>query len=131
MNRAEARVVIMTILYQISIYEENKIPYDKDEVIKENLKISNDFVLEIVNGVLNNKDKIDDLANKYLNNWNIKRLGVTDRAILRMGIYELKYTETPGIIAINEAVELAKKYSDEKVKNMINGVLDKVYHENN
>ena len=129
MNRAEARVVIMTILYQISIYEDNKISYIKDEVIKENLKINNDFVIDIVNGVLENKDKIDELANKYLNNWNIKRLGQTDRAILRMGIYELKYTDTPGIIAINEAVELAKKYSDEKVKNMINGVLDKVYHE--
>ena len=131
MNRAEARVVIMTILYQISIYEDNKISYIKDEVIKENLKINNDFVIDIVNGVLENKDKIDELANKYLNNWNIKRLGQTDRAILRMGIYELKYTDTPGIIAINEAVELAKKYSDEKVKNMINGVLDKVYHEDN
>ena len=131
MNRAEARVVIMTILYQISIYEDKKISYIKDEVIKENLKINNDFVIDIVNGVLENKDKIDELANKYLNNWNIKRLGQTDRAILRMGIYELKYTDTPGIIAINEAVELAKKYSDEKVKNMINGVLDKVYHEDN
>ncbi len=131
MNRAEARVVIMTILYQIFIYENNNIPYNKDDVIKENLTISNDFVIEIVNGVLENIDKIDELANKYLNNWNIKRLGVTDRAILRMGIYELKYTTTPGIIAINEAVELAKKYSDDKVKNMINGVLDKVYHEDN
>ena len=46
-----------------------------------------------------------------------------------MGIYELLYTNTPEVVAINEAVELSKKYSDDKVKNMINGVLDKVYHE--
>ena len=48
---------------------------------------------------------------------------------VRMSIYELLYTDTPDIVVINEAVELAKKYSDDDVKNMINGVLDKVYHE--
>ena len=55
-------------------------------------------------------------------------MGNTDQAILRMGIYELLYTETPDIVAINEAVELAKSYSDDEVKGMINGVLDKIYH---
>ena len=54
---------------------------------------------------------------------------VIDMCNLSMGIYELLYTDTPDIVAINEAVELSKKYSDDKVKNMINGVLDKVYHE--
>ena len=54
--------------------------------------------------------------------------GQTDKAILEMGIYELLYTKTPEIVCINEAIELAKLYSDDSVKNMINGVLDKVYH---
>ena len=49
-------------------------------------------------------------------------------AILSMGIYELVYTDTPEIVSINEAVELANMYSDEKVKNMINAVLDSIYH---
>ena len=71
---------------------------------------------------------VDNIANKYLKDWDIKRLSLPDQAILRMGIYELLYTDTPDIVAINEAVELSKKYSDDKVKNMINGVLDKVYH---
>ena len=64
-----------------------------------------------------------------MNNWTIDRLGSTDIAILRMGIYELLYTDTPSIVSINEAVELAKTYSDESVVKMINAVLDKVYHE--
>ena len=64
-----------------------------------------------------------------MNNWTIDRLGFTDQAILRMSIFELLYTETPDIVVINEAVELAKTYSDEKVTKMINGVLDKIYHE--
>ena len=63
-----------------------------------------------------------------LNGWKINRLGNTDKAILRMGIYELMYTKTPEVVAINEAVELAKTYSDDEVRKMINGVLDKVYH---
>ena len=67
-------------------------------------------------------------ANKHLKDWTIDRLGKTDQAILRMGIYELVYTDTPEIVAINEAVELANEYSDEKVKSMINAVLDSIYH---
>lgn len=129
MNRNEARVIIMTILYQVFMYENSKIEYNLDEVIKENLTIDNDFVKSMINGVLDNKNEIYETANKHLKDWKITRLGLTDQAILSMGIYELLYTDTPSIVSINEAVELAKKYSDDKVKNMINGVLDKIYHD--
>ena len=71
---------------------------------------------------------IDSIANKYLNNWTIDRLGNTDKAILEMSIYELLYTETPDIVCINEGIELAKLYSDDSVRKMINAVLDNVYH---
>ena len=129
MNRNEARSVIMTILYQVFMYQNSKIEYNLDEILKDNLEIDNDFVKETVTGVLDNKENIVNIANKYLKDWTFDRLGLTDRAILSMGIYELLYTNTPEVVAINEAVELSKKYSDDKVKNMINGVLDKVYHE--
>lgn len=118
----------MTILYQIEVYTKNKMEYDTDSVIKENVEIENEFVKEVVYGVITYKNDIDALANTYLNNWTIDRLGNTDKAILRMGIYELIYTDTPDIVCINEATELAKYYSDDKVKNMINAVLDKIYH---
>ena len=128
LNRSELRKKIMTILYQINIYEKNKINFDVDSVIKEVCEIDNEFVKDMVYGVITYKNDIDELANKYLNNWTIDRLGNTDQAILRMGIYELVYTDTPEVVAINEAVELAKLYSDDDVKNMINGVMDKIYH---
>ena len=128
LNRSELRKKIMTILYQINIYEKNKIKFDVDSVIKEVCEIDNEFVKDMVYGVITYKNDIDELANKYLNNWTIDRLGNTDQAILRMGIYELVYTDTPEIVAINEAVALAKEYSDEKVKKMINAVLDSIYH---
>jgi len=127
-NRSELRKKIMTILYQVNVYEKNKIKYDVEDVIKEVLEIDNEFVKEIVYGVITYKNDIDNIANKNLNNWTIDRLGNTDQAILRMGIYELLYTETPEIVSINEAVELAKTYSDDDVRKMINGVLDKIYH---
>lgn len=123
-NRSELRKKIMTILYQISVYKSNKINYDINEVIKEVLEIENDFVNTIVYGVEEKKAELDEMANKYLKDWTIDRLGKTDSAILRMGIYELLYTDTPDIVCINEAVELSKEYSDDKVKNMINAVLD-------
>lgn len=128
LTRSELRKNIMTILYQINVYSINKIEYNVDDIIKEVNPIDNEFVKEMVYGVVTKKDEIDTLANKYLNKWTIDRLGNTDQSILRMGIYELLYTDTPDVVAINEAVELAKSYSDDDVKNMINGVLDKLYH---
>lgn len=119
----------MTILYQISIYEKNNMEYNVDDVIKENTEIENEFVKKTVYGVLDNLSAIDELANKHLKNWQLDRLGKTDQAILRMGIYELIYTDTPEIICINEAIELAKTYSDDAIKDVINGVLDSIYHE--
>ena len=130
-NRSELRKKIMTILYQVNVYEQNKIEYVLEEVIKEVLEIDNDFVKDVVYGVITYKSEIDELANNYLDDWKITRLGNTDQSILRMGIYELLYTDTPDIVAINEAIELAKLYSDDSVRKMINSVLDKVYHSKN
>ncbi len=129
LTRSELREKIMTILYQINVYNKNKIKYNVDEVINGILDIDNDFVRDCVYGVLTNINIIDEKANKYLNKWTIDRLGHTDQSIIRLGIYELLYTDTPAIVVINEAVDLAKSFSDDDVRKMINGVLDKVYHE--
>ena len=129
LNRSELRVKIMTILYQINVYETNKVEYNVDEVIKSVYDIENEFVKEIVYGVTTYKEELNNIANKYLSGWTINRLGNTDQAIILMGIYELLYTKTPPVVVINEEINLAKLYSDDKVKNMINACLDKVYHE--
>ena len=128
-KRSELRYKIMAILYQISLYEKNKITYDISSVIDKQMKTENDFINEIVAGVISKKEEIDRLINDKLVNWSLDRLGLTDQAILRMAVYEILYTDTPNVVCIDEAVELSKKYSDEKVSKMINGVLDKIYHE--
>ena len=127
LTRSQLREKIMTILYQINVYSTNKIEYNVEDIIKEVNPIDNEFVKDIVYGVITKKEELDTIANKYLNKWTIDRLGNTDQSIIRMAIYELMYTKTPEIVVINEAVELAKSYSDDDVKNMINGILDKIY----
>lgn len=129
LTRSELRVKIMTILYQIDIYKNGKMEYNVDDVIAENVEIESEFVKEIVYGVNTYCDSLNELANKYLESWDINRLDKTGASILRMAIYELKYTDTPEIVVINEAIELAKKYSDDAVRKMINAVLDKIIKE--
>ena len=128
-TRSELREIACNVLYQMYILDNAKLDYDINDLIKEQMEIQNDFVNELVNGVIKNQKDISSLANKYLVDWEIDRLSKVDKAILSVGIYELKYTETPSIVAINEAIELANKYSDPKVSKMINACLDKIYHE--
>ena len=137
-NRTITRENAMRVLYQIFLYKKNKIDYTTNGVIEEYMDnipleerkiINTEFLKELVEEVLNNIEDIDNNISKYLENWTIDRLGLTDQAIIRISVYELLYTNTPNLVCINEAIELSKKYSDEKVSKMINGVLDKIYHE--
>lgn len=130
-NRSELREIIMKVVYQVNIFEETSLEYNIDELIKEQLEVENEFINETVEGIIKNKKEIYTLANKYLKDWTMERLNKVDQAIIALGVYELIYTETPSIVAINEAIELSKKYSDEAVTKMINGVLDKIFHEEN
>ena len=128
LNRSELRKKIMTILYQVGVYKKNGIEYSLDSVIKEVVEIDNEFVKDTVYGVITYENDLVKTADEYLDGWTMDRLGFTDQDILKLGLYELMYTETPDVVCINEAIELAKLYSDDSVRKMINGVMDKVYH---
>ncbi len=129
LTRSELRKKAMIILYQLEILSGINKDTDVEEVIKENLDTDNEFVKDIVYGVITYKESIDKLANEKMKDWDINRIDKTGATIMRMGIFELLYTDTPDVVAINEAVELAKIYSDDNVKNMINAVLDKISKE--
>ena len=129
-TRSELREKAMVILYQIDIMKNQNVDYNIEELIKDNLEIDNEFVRDIVYGVITHEEEIDKLANKYMKNWTIDRIDKTGAQILRMGIYEILYEDdTPNVVAINEAIELSKKYSDDKVRKMINAILDKIIKE--
>ena len=126
LTRTELREKIMVILYKIEFYMIENIEYNLEDVYKENLEMDNKFVKDSVNGVLEKKEELDSIINKYLDNWTLDRLGKTDASILRLASYEMMYYDTPKVVVINEAIELAKKYSDDKVIKVINAVLDKI-----
>lgn len=131
LSRNDSRVLAMVILYQVDLFNKRNISYKLDDLISNNtVDIDGDisFIRELVLGVINNEERLKDIANKYLKQWNIDRLGLTDGAILKIAIYELLYTDTPRKVCIDEAIELAHDFSDEKVVGMINAVLDSVYH---
>lgn len=130
-TRSELREKAMVILYQMDILKSNKVDFNIEELISENLEIDSEFVRNLVYGVITHMDQLNELANRNMKDWSIERIDKTGAAILRIGLYEILYEEdTPNIVAINEAVELAKKYSDDNVRKIINAVLDKVSNEN-
>ena len=126
LNRSELRQKAMVILYQVYFYQASNIEYKLEDVIKENTEIESSFINDVVYGTIQKQNEIDEIINKYIVDWKIERLGKTDAAILRLGTFELLYYDTPNVVAINEAIELAKKYSDEKVVKMINAILDSI-----
>ena len=125
-TRSELREKIMTILYQINVYKKEKIEWNLENVINETDKTQDPFIEKIVKGVLEKENELDEIINRHMKEWQISRLGNIDKAIFRMSTFELLFTDTPKIVSINEGIELAKKYSDERVTKMLNGVLDSI-----
>jgi len=118
LTRKEQREEIIKKLFEIDI---NKLFLDIESEFE--------YVIESIEGVLSNLDKIDDIIIKNLVNWKINRLSYVDRAIIRFAVYELYYTSTPYEIVINEALNLTRKYSDEgddKTVGFTNKVLDNI-----
>lgn len=128
-TRSGARETAMKILYQISILEKAEASYDLDEIFSRVEGRNKEFIESIVNEVILKKEELDKKANVYLINWEINRLNKVDQAIFEIAVYELLYTDTPKKVVIDEAINLSKKYSEDAVVKMLNGVLDKIYHE--
>ena len=86
------------------------------------------FATQLVQGTLAHREAIDQLIAAHANNWEISRMAVVDRNILRMGAYELLYLEeVPPKVSLNESVELAKRFGDEESSKFVNGILDTIH----
>ncbi|MDP8230830.1 MAG: transcription antitermination factor NusB [Candidatus Gorgyraea atricola] len=127
-KRTLARECALKILYRIEISKESMRDSMKDfwSVEKTDKEVK-DFANSIVDGTCENLSGIDKLISKYADNWDIKRIAVIDKNVLRMGIYEMLHREDiPPKVSINEAIELAKRYGDVDSGKFVNGILDKV-----
>lgn len=85
------------------------------------------FANRLFEGAVKDTSAIDELIVKQAENWRLERLAVIDRAILRLAIHEMRSTDTPPKVILNEAVELAKKFSSEEAASFVNGILDAVH----
>lgn len=126
-TRRQERKVILDILYQKEIGKESL-----EEAIKRyTLSFGEDkltlFVMRMVSGITEKQHEIDEIISGYARDWTLKRMPILDKNILRIGTYELLYEdEIPLSVSINEAVELAKKYSTESSSRFVNGILGNV-----
>lgn len=130
MSRRDTRETAMKLLFQMSINKESVnevIDNFKDSYEEELSSIDFSYVTMVMQGVQDNIVSIDEVIEKNLRNWKIDRIPKIDLAILRLAVYEIKYNEeVPQNVAINEAIELSKKYCDDKSSSFINGVLDSI-----
>jgi len=132
MGRRKAREISFKCIYKLAYGQavmENKdtaifnITEDNDEEVTGEDKI---FIADLIEGISTNLENIDSLILSKLKNWTIDRIFKVDLAILRMAVYELEYTDVPFKVAINESIEIVKKYGDEKSPSFVNGVLREI-----
>lgn len=128
--RTQARELALKMLYAIDVGR----PSATDEEMRSIAAMegpateSIDFARMLVNGIAEHKETLDDAIQQAAVNWQVSRMPYVDRALLRIGVFELLYVfDVPPRVSINEAVELAKKYSTEKSGSFVNGVLDKIF----
>ena len=125
MSRKKARDNAFKCVYELEFGMKENLEKILENCYEENdnKPDEKDYIEKVLKGVKENLKEIDDIILSKLKNWSIDRIAKIDLAILRLAIYEIKNTETPYKVAINEAVELAKMYGEDNSKVFINGVL--------
>lgn len=141
LNRHEIREKALQTLFQLSFNEE----LSRDEAIRSALLSEVDeseeeaevedqpYLRALVNGVLDHRGEINEAIRPFLKKWSLERLPKTDTIILQIAVYEMLFAhdeEVPQRVALNEALELAKQYSDESSRKFINGVLSNLLKSN-
>ncbi len=133
MNRTAIREQAFKLIYSLEIQKQEELE-EAIELYEESNEITDEkakaYIADAILGIEKNQDKIIHQIEKNLkSDWKLERISKIDLAILKLAIYELKYTDIPFKVAINEAVELAKKYGEDSSKNFVNGVLASVIKE--
>ena len=129
-----ARIAVMQTLFSIEFKKSKKTPkeilhYNIAEISKH--KIDDKFAEDLLTGVLKQKDKLKETISENAPEWPFEKIAPIDRAILEIGTFELIYNEdVPQIVAIDEAIEIAKEYGDENSSKFVNGVLNSIMNKN-
>ncbi|MGM7701922.1 transcription antitermination factor NusB [Pseudalkalibacillus sp. Hm43] len=125
MKRRIAREKALQSLFQIDVSE-----LDRDEAIGHVLEEGEErdaFLIQLVEGTLDNLEPIDEIIKRHLENWSFERIGNVDRSVLRLAVYEMKYLEDiPINVTFNEAIDLAKTFGGDESGRFVNAVLSKI-----
>ena len=126
LRRSRAREVVLQLLYQDDLSPDRSLTPDLTFIAGRlhNNDDLVDFATQLLNGVRRNRTELDETLDQRTDNWSLKRMAVTDRNVLRLGAFEILYTNTPGAVVINEAVELAKRFGSKQSSQFVNGILD-------
>ncbi len=129
--RREGRELALTYLYQIDLGVEDLVSVKAQLATDRRASVRvRKFAEALVEGVWAHRVAVDELIVRHLQHWKLERLTRTDRGLLRLGVYEMRFDpEVPDKVAINEAVEIGKKFGGEESGKFINGVLDAVLHD--
>lgn len=128
-KRQKGRELAMTLLYQVDLRREeySVVVHETESSNPAFSGKSREFALHLSEGTLNNLQNIDEALLKCARNWTLDRMAAVDRTILRLAAFEIIYDQnTPSEVAINQAIELAKKFSTARSGEFVNGVLDKL-----
>ncbi len=129
--RSRARQVVLQLLYQEDLNPEiapTAVTHFLRKELNRNAMLM-EFALSLLDGVREHRAELDQVLAGKAENWSLERMAAVDRNILRLGAYEILYAGTPGPVAINEAVELAKQFGALESASFVNGLLDRVLHQ--
>jgi len=126
-RRSRAREVALQALFQEDLNPRDSVdqlaPFVHSRIKDESLRT---FAIGLVQGVKRNLAELDALIEEKAENWSLSRMAATDRNVLRLGAFEIRYGDTPDRVAIDEAVDLAKRFGSENSSQFVNGILDKL-----
>jgi len=128
-RRSRAREAAFQVLYQEDLNPPGN-PAQGDALLCRRLGSPElvDFARQLVAGVRRHRAEMDALVEQTAANWSLRRMAATDRNVLRLGAYEILHCDTPNRVAIDEAVELAKRFGSAKSAQFVNGILDRLMH---
>jgi len=127
-RRSRAREVALQVLYQDDLNPDHN-PGRADRFLLDRLRRDvelSEFARSLVTGVRRNRAFLDTKLGQIADNWSLERMAATDRNVLRLGAFEILYTDTPERVAINEAVELARRFGTAQSSQFVNGILDRL-----
>jgi len=126
-GRSLAREVAFQVLYQDDLNPRHR-PADDDVMLRERIADERlrGFAGDLISGVRRHRQELDQQLSKMADNWSLSRITPVDRNILRLGAFEVEYSDTPRAVAIDEAIELAKRFGTAESAKFVNGILDKI-----